>query len=522
MDSSPTEQLTSDMSARIPPTLMERIFTRNFMNIALLILMPMLFAPFLNLQRLLVIDPDVWWHLSNARLLFSTHHFIWADPYSFTVHGQLWVNPEWLSEIPIWICYHLFNLQGLYLAAWLGIAANVLFVYWRGLRMSHHGGAAFYAAGIAVLMMTVNCSPRTIQFAYLALSAELAILETQDPKRQKLLWLLPALFCVWINLHGTWIIGLALFGLYIVCGLFSFNKGIFQQIAYSTAERKRLFIVFAVSIAALFINPYGWHLVWNPFDMMFNQTTNIGNVAEWTPLEFGSLEGVAVLAGIGIMLLAACLRSRKWRIHELAFVLFAWFAALDHHRFAYLAAVITTPFIAVDFARTFLSEPDNKTIPAMNALLAAAAAVAMFFLFPSQKALREGIDTWFPPRLLASIQPTWRTWAWDDLGGMMTFMGKPDFYDSRVDIFEHNGILQDYLTAMHGIDVFEMLDKYKIDHVLVMKNMPMAYILSHTSGWHLSGTEERNDQIFVMYAKDTVPNPAQNSSKPISPQSTVR
>ncbi|HWA93679.1 MAG TPA: hypothetical protein VG844_03690 [Terracidiphilus sp.] len=517
MDLPSTEQHAQGSTA-VAPTFMQRIFTRNFMNVALLMLMPMLFSSFLNLQRLLVIDPDVWWHLANARMLFATHHFIWADTYSFTVHGQLWVNPEWLSEIPLWLSYRIFNLQGLYLVAWLGICANILFVYWRAMRVSNHVGAAFYAAGIASLMMTVNCSPRTIQFAYIALSAELAILETGTPKRQKLLWLLPPLFCVWINLHGTWIIGLALLGLYIVSGLFSFNKGVFEQTAFSAPERKRLITVFALSAAALFINPYGWRLVWNPFDMMFNQSTNIGNISEWTPLTFGSMEGVAVLSGIAIMILAACLRPRKWRIHELAFVLFAWFAALDHHRFAYLAAVITTPFVAADFARTFFSEPDNKTIPAMNALLAAVAAVAMFFLFPSQKALREGIDTWFPPRLLASIQPTWRTWAWDDLGGMMIFMGKPVFYDSRVDIFDHNGILQDYLTAMHGRDVFEMLDKYKIDHVLVMKNMPMAYILSRSSGWQLTGTEERHDQVFVMFAKDTSSHLVPEDAKPISPQ----
>ncbi|MDE3199335.1 MAG: hypothetical protein KGN79_00315 [Acidobacteriota bacterium] len=511
-----TEQQKNEPPAAGQPTLMQRIFTRNFMNIALLILMPMLFAPFLNLQRLLVIDPDVWWHLANARLLFSTHHFIWTDPYSFTVHGQQWVNPEWLSEIPLWICYKAFNLQGLYLAAWIGIAANVLFVYWRGLRMSRHGGAAFYAAGIAGLMMTVNCSPRTIQYAYLALSAELAILETPEPKRQKLLWLLPVLFCVWINLHGTWIIGLALFAIYIVCGLFSFNQGVFEQTAFSPAQRKQLITVLVLCVGALFINPYGWHLVWNPFDMMFNQTANIGNVAEWTPLEVMSLEGIAVLGGIGIMVLAACLRARKWRVYELVFVLFAWFSAFDHHRFTYLAGVIVTPLIAVDFARAFLSEPDNKTIPAMNALLAAAAAVAMFFLFPSQKALREGVDTWFPPRLIASIQPTWRTLAWDDLGGMMTFMGKPDFYDTRVDIFEHNGILQDYLKVIQVDNAFQLLDKYKIDHVLVMKKMAISYVLSRSTGWRLTGTEGKEDQTFVMFERDPSYRSNQDPTKIIS------
>ena len=346
MDLSSTRQHTPAENVVAPPSLVQRIFTRHFMNVALLVLMPMLFAPFLNIQRLLVIDPDVWWHLANARLLFATHHFIWSDSYSFTVVGQRWVNPEWLSEIPLWLSYRAFHLQGLYLAAWLAVAANILFVYWRGFRTSGHGGAAFWAAGLAVLMMTVNCSPRTVQFAYLALSAQLAILETPDPKRQKLLWLLPLLFCVWINLHGTWIIGLALFALYIGCGFFSMKLGVLEQEAFSPQQRTRLLAVFGACIVALFINPYGWRLVWNPFDMILNQTVNTGNIAEWKPLTLISLEGFGVLAGVGVVILASCIRSRKWRVHELAFILFAWFAAFDHHRFTYLAAVIVTPFVA--------------------------------------------------------------------------------------------------------------------------------------------------------------------------------
>ena len=496
---------------------MQRLFPRHTMNIALLMLMPMLFAPFLNLQRMLVIDPDVWWHLANARLLFASHHFIRTDPYSFTVFGQPWINPEWLSEIPLWLSFRAFNLQGLYLAAWLGVSANLLFVYWRGVRMARNSGAAFYAAAAAVLMMTVNCSPRTIQFAYLALSAQLAILETPEPKQKNLLWLLPPIFCVWINLHGSWVIGLALFALYILCGLFTIQLGVFEQKAFTPAQRNRLFTVFAASVAALFINPYGWRLLWNPFDMIFNQNVNTGNISEWKALSFNSMEGFGVLLGLSAIILAACIRSRKWRIHEMAFVLFAWFAAIDHHRFAYLAAVIVTPVVAADIARAFLSDSDEKTIPAMNALLVAVAAVCMIFLFPSEKALRKGIDTWFPPRLLASIQPSWRTWAWDDLGGMMTFLAKPDFYDSRVDIFEHNGILQDYLTAMYGRNVFSILDKYKIDHVLLMEDMPLSYLLQHTCGWHVVDREGKAPSQFILLARNEPASTAACGSLPVSP-----
>jgi hypothetical protein len=58
-------------------------------------------------------DPDIWWHLRNAQILLSTHHFIRQDLYSFTTAGQPWINPEWLAEIPYYFGFRLFVEPGL-------------------------------------------------------------------------------------------------------------------------------------------------------------------------------------------------------------------------------------------------------------------------------------------------------------------------------------------------------------------------------------------------------------------------
>src|ERR1700675_4717230 len=75
-----------------------RIFTRHLMNIAVLMALPVIFTITLNPTLECVRDPDIWWHLADARQLTSTHHFLWTEPNSFTVGGQPWVNPEWLAE----------------------------------------------------------------------------------------------------------------------------------------------------------------------------------------------------------------------------------------------------------------------------------------------------------------------------------------------------------------------------------------------------------------------------------------
>src|ERR1700758_4904662 len=237
-----------------------RIFSRHMMNMAVLIIVPMAFSASFNPLALMIADPDIWWHLADARIFTTTHHMIWTDPYSFTAAGQRWIDWEWLSELPYWLSFKSFGLRGIYLVTRFALCANILFIYWRGYWRSRHAGAAFWAAALGYVLMTVNAGPRMIMFAYLAMSAELAILDAAgsdaaEPGKKRLVWLLPPLFCLWINLHGTWLLGICLFGLYILCGLFPLKVGAFDQLAFATNDRNRLLTVFGLSVLALLANP---------------------------------------------------------------------------------------------------------------------------------------------------------------------------------------------------------------------------------------------------------------------------
>src|SRR5450631_3172369 len=107
--------------------LFNRIFNRHVMNAAVLMTLPVIFTLTLNPAREFMKDPDIWWHLADARILCSTHHFMHTVPNSFTVAGVPWVNPEWLSELPYWFSYSAFGLKGIYLIEFLVMSANLLF-----------------------------------------------------------------------------------------------------------------------------------------------------------------------------------------------------------------------------------------------------------------------------------------------------------------------------------------------------------------------------------------------------------
>ena len=175
-----------------------RIFTRHLMNIAVLMALPVIFTITLNPTLECVRDPDIWWHLADARQLTSTHHFMWSEINSFTVGGQPWVNPEWLAELPYWFSYQALHLRGIYLVEWLMICANLVFMYWRGYRRSGHAGAAWWAAGLAFLLISVNSGPRTIAMAYVAMSSELPFLNPRNAERR-----VPSGFCRHSSASGS-------------------------------------------------------------------------------------------------------------------------------------------------------------------------------------------------------------------------------------------------------------------------------------------------------------------------------
>ncbi len=476
----------------------KRIFGRHLMDMAILVLLPLVLSGLRDREHVLG-DPDIWWHLANARILCESHHFIHIEPYSFSVAGQRWVDPEWLSELPFWFGFKAFGLVGIYLVAWLGVCANVLFVYWRSYLGMRHAGVALWMSALGFVLMWVNTNARTILLAYLVMSVELGILEAAERGRPQKLWLLPPLFCLWINLHGSWLIGVGLLVLYIVCGLFRVSAGTFQQERFSSEQRNRLLVTLGASLALLFVNPYGWRLVWNPLDMVFNQSLNIANVLEWQPLNLSWNVGKAAIIVISLTILANVIHSRKWKIYELAFIFFAWYAAFDHARFTFLAAVVTIPMLAADMKRSFFPISNPKTIPLMNGLVAAGVIGVIVWYFPTNSRLQKGLVEGFPLQTIASVQPAWRTLNEEHIGGMMDFNFKPTFIDTRWDTFEHHGVFNDYLDIFRLRNPLPLLDKYRVDHALLRKDEPLSYVLERSPGWSVVRTEGQGQDRYELF-----------------------
>jgi hypothetical protein len=433
-----------------------------------------------------IADPDIWWHLRNAEFLVQNGAMVRHDLYSFTANGAPWINHEWLSELPYYLGWRLMGVRGLFLVL-LGCVETILMgVLYLAYRASHNVKAAFFASWFAVVLATISFGPRTLLFGWIFLVIELLVLQDYKEGKDRT-WLLPPLFLLWVNAHGSWLIGLVFLSVFIGSGLIEGQWGRITATRWAPAQRNKLATVWALCFAALFINPWTYHLVFYPFDLAFGQKLNVSHVSEWQSLDFHAVRGKIVFLMLAATIILALVRKRKWRLDEVGFLLIGFYATLTYSRFMFLAAIVLTPLLAIelDFFPPYRREIDK---PVLNAILILGMVGGCIWAFPTSKYLIEDTVKDYPTKALPYLQsfhPDGRVFNDYLWGGYLIWNTRqiPVFVDSRVDIFDHRGIFGDYLDAMGVKHPLEILDKYHIKYVLYRKDSPLAYLLIHGNGW---------------------------------------
>lgn len=432
-------------------------------------------------------DPDIWLHLLNAEYLVNTHALPRAEMYSFTAGGLPWMNPEYLAEVPYFVAWHAFGLAGIKVLSLLlleGIFLGLLYICWKE---SGNIKASAIACYFAAFLGTVTFGPRTILFGYAYLVVLLVVLQRFRLRGRAPLWLIPPLFCLWINTHGSWSLGLTVFGIVIAGGLIGGQWGKIEAVRWTPTQLRQLLLTMGASIAGLFINPYGYRLVLYPLDLAFRQNLAVNNVAEWVTVDFHSFRGKLVLMLIVALILGALLSEDRWGLHEIGLVLFGLYSGLTYSRFLVLAAILIAPLLAkfLRFLPPYHPEADK---PIVNAVLIAGMLVFIGHGFPSSAKLQKAIDKDYPTDVLPYLKSheltgrVLNSYSW---GGYLCWNDRKfkEFIDSRADIFVYGGVFKDYIEFMGLFRADEVLDKYGIQYVLLPRKDVVTLLLNRSPGW---------------------------------------
>ena len=470
MRSDPCSLPTKLEAGKLPPP---REVLRNVFSFPVL-LGALLVAGIFALIRIPQFDPDVWWHIKVGEGILETHHLPTYDVYSFTAQGAPWIAYSWLGDVFLAAAQRAAGIQGVVaLGLVLGCAIIVSLYTWATLRCGD-SKAAFVASVAVLVLVNVSLTLRPQMLAYLYLILTLIVLELFRKGRQRVVWLLPPLFVLWVNTHSSFTIGLGVTAVYWAAGLVEFRSAGLEARRWTTAQRLRLESAFALCLLALTITPYGTRLAFYPFNYAVALPLGVATVQEWQPIPFGMLFGKVFLVLFLAFVAAQCTLRATWRLGEFVLFLFAAFMTCLHARFILVFVPFFVPMLATLLTRWV--PPYDRAIDrrGLNAALVAVIAGGVIAFFPSASQLQESIAKRSPVEAAEYLRHHVVPAPWYNnygFGGYLVWSLTPAhrvFIDGRSDLYEPVGVLADYLRVSEiktgGLAV---LDEYGINSCLL-------------------------------------------------------
>lgn len=225
-----------------------------------------------------VVDSDHFWHLATGQLIATSGSIPSVDPFSFTWAGQPWVPYSWLSELILYAVVSSAGNAGVLIlfSVMPGVALGVL-----AYTLSRVGARTAAIAVPALLagwtvLPYVTLRPQVI--SWVLMTVVLSILILARPGSAKLLVLLPALIALWANLHGGWVIGMGVIGLFALMTLLGGTP--------MAAARRPVVVAAVACVLAAGLTPAGLQGILYPLGYLDPSSWALEQIAEWQSPNF--------------------------------------------------------------------------------------------------------------------------------------------------------------------------------------------------------------------------------------------
>jgi len=302
---------------------------------------------FTTLSTRLLSDAGIGWHIRTGQLILQTHSIPRSDPFSSTMYGQPWFAWEWLYDLIVGCVERAAGLNGVAAFAALIIALTFSWTF----RLLVRRGANI---AVALVLMLLASSAAMIHFqarphvvSWLFTLAWFWILESTEeickldsgslsPRpapRSWLIWLLPPLTVVWVNLHGGFLVGFVLLAIYWLCAAWrwrTLNEGNFENIVEKIRASRRLRTLTLAGLlcaAATLLNPYGFHLHLHIYGYLSNRFL-MDHIDEFQSPNFHYVAQKCFAVLLLLALAALAIKGREVRTSHALVILFAVFSGL--------------------------------------------------------------------------------------------------------------------------------------------------------------------------------------------------
>ncbi len=296
-----------------------------------------LFFMFNNYMRMFF--SDIWGHVAYGNWILDHRALPTDDPFVALAEGMPVKCTAWLSQILLASAGRLGGPEAY--SALFAVSITLTYLVLARVVFLQTGRLGIAAAG-AFLAWGINFGRHAVirpeMFGGLCFAILLWLVVRSDPGRTRqpgetdcelsawdklLLWAgVPALFLLWANLHGSFIVGFAVLGGYALGrGIETLWRERRLSALFADAHFRRLVWLTELAVLATLANPYGLDLLLHT--VMFPSNPNLKDILEWYTLEMVSLEGIAM--GCSWVMLLVLLRHSRLRVAVSDVILLAIF-----------------------------------------------------------------------------------------------------------------------------------------------------------------------------------------------------
>ena len=315
-----------------------------------------LLIPLIRGGPLLNSDGDLGRHIRVGEYIL-THGLLHRDIFSFTKEGQTFVGYEWLSEALNALVYRLGGLPLVSVACGLLLGFTYAYLCWFMLRRGVDPFLAYVVTLIAAVIGSSHWLARPHLFTYLGVALVMGRLEKSEEGAKP--WTYLPIFAIWANLHGGFLYGLVLIGLYLAGDLAEALSP--STRAYWLARARRHAAALGFGALGVILNPYGINL---PLHVLswFEKGYLIDTTQEYLSPDFHGLIGKFALALLLLIMGALALSRRRPSWPRLFLILATIATSLIYQRNLPLMAIAALTALALHINDEWVTLPDPLKI----------------------------------------------------------------------------------------------------------------------------------------------------------------
>jgi hypothetical protein len=488
-----------------------------------LLLMLIILAGFSFYTSLIPLAPnDYWWHLRVGHDIYSSQTIPKTNQYSWTVPvDQPFFYGAWLAEF---LFYILNKAGGLSLNIF---TRNLLVVISFGMialeakRRSGSWRISAIVLSLACGMSINNLLLRTQIWAFLPFMITFSLLSRYQDNKLHHYWLLacPVVMIFWVNVHGSFILGLALMGMSLIGSIIE---------CYFTPQKTHLKYriywlagITGLTTMAVLINPRFISIISYVVKLLTDPPSQ-NLIEEWqSPTPTGIANTIFYISILLIILTLNYSRNRAIFSKILMFLALLWLA-WSGQRYVIWYGMVAMPFLAKLISDLPFRTPElHITKTMVNGIIAIllflpAVLVQPWFVekFPLPETYSKQVqcDAAIGPLIsphtpIAAARyllanPGGR--LFNELGyGSYLIWAAPDtlvFIDPRVELYSQE-IWDDYVHISSGRNVNFLLGNYGIDRILLDKDLQpeLSIYLEKDPSWRL----EFSDQVSELWTTNS-------------------